>query len=337
VINLSLGHPIYEPAAKDPLVRAVEAASRAGIIVVAAAGNQGFNAARGESGYGGIVSPGNAPSAITVGALMTKDTTSRDDDEVAPYSSRGPSWYDAFAKPDIVAPGHGLVSVAASNSTLYTNYPTSRAGTNYLRLSGTSMAAGVASGTVALLLEANKAAFPNGPPLTPNAIKAMLQYSSLQVRDASGVAYDQLTQGAGALNAAGAIDLARTTRTATPVGSNWWTTSVTPSSKIGGVDYMWSEHIVWGSHIVWGTSIATNEAEWGLDKTWGSSAVWESHIVWGTDVVWASPHSWATHIVWGTNFIGAMSERGDHIVWGTAEDPKTTVWGNLADAEGASP
>ena len=43
IMNLSLGHPIYEPAASDPLVRAVEAASRAGIIVVAAAGNYGMN------------------------------------------------------------------------------------------------------------------------------------------------------------------------------------------------------------------------------------------------------------------------------------------------------
>ena len=43
VINLSLGHPIYEPAATDPLVQAVEAASRAGIVVVVAAGNFGTN------------------------------------------------------------------------------------------------------------------------------------------------------------------------------------------------------------------------------------------------------------------------------------------------------
>jgi len=208
VINLSLGHPIYESAGKDPLVRAVEAASKAGIVVVAAAGNLGFNAAGGESGYGGITSPGNAPSAITVGAVMTKDTTTRADDEVAPYSSRGPSWYDGFAKPDIVAPGHGLVSVAASGSTLVTQYPSARVGANYLKLSGTSMAAAVASGTVALLLEANRSAHPNAPALTPNAVKAILQYSSLRIRDAAGVDYDDLSQGAGSLNAAGALDLA---------------------------------------------------------------------------------------------------------------------------------
>src|SRR5207248_4360984 len=69
VINLSLGHPIFESAATDPLVQAVERASRAGVIVVAAAGNYGKNPTTGTPGYAGITSPGNAPSAITVGAV----------------------------------------------------------------------------------------------------------------------------------------------------------------------------------------------------------------------------------------------------------------------------
>src|SRR5262249_59057696 len=58
VINLSLGHPILEPASTDPLVQAVERASQAGVIVVAAAGNYGKNPTTGERGYGGIPSPG---------------------------------------------------------------------------------------------------------------------------------------------------------------------------------------------------------------------------------------------------------------------------------------
>ncbi len=160
IINLSLGHPIYEPAASDPLVQAVEAASRAGIVVVTSAGNYGINPATGLPGYAGVVSPANAPSAITVGAVKTSDTNTRRDDRVAPYSSRGPTWYDGMAKPDLVAPGHGIVSVAAHNSTLYVNNPGLRVGDNYLSLSGTSMAAGVVSGTVALVLEANRAHFP---------------------------------------------------------------------------------------------------------------------------------------------------------------------------------
>jgi len=72
VINLSLGHPIYESAATDPLVLAVEAAVRRGIVVVVSAGNHGTNATTGEVGYGGITSPGNAPSAITSRSAMDR-------------------------------------------------------------------------------------------------------------------------------------------------------------------------------------------------------------------------------------------------------------------------
>ncbi len=113
VINLSLGHPVFEPAATDPLVQAVEAAARAGIVVVVSAGNFGKNPTTGEVGYAGIASPGNAPSAITVGALDTKGTRTPFDDSVAPYSSRGPTWYDGQAKPDVVAPGHALTAVSS--------------------------------------------------------------------------------------------------------------------------------------------------------------------------------------------------------------------------------
>ena len=114
VVNLSLGHPVYEPAASDPLVQAVESAVRAGLVVVTSAGNFGVNPATRLPGYAGLTSPGNAPSALTVGAVQTFDTPSRADDRIAPYSSRGPSWYDGFAKPDVAAPGHGLLSIARS-------------------------------------------------------------------------------------------------------------------------------------------------------------------------------------------------------------------------------
>ena len=119
IVNLSLGHPIYESPETDPLVRAVEDATRAGVIVVAASGNHGMNQETGEVGYAGITSPGNAPSAITVGALDMHDTVDRSDDTVAPYSSRGPAWYSGVAKPDLVAPGHRLVAVGAFGGSLY--------------------------------------------------------------------------------------------------------------------------------------------------------------------------------------------------------------------------
>ncbi len=69
VINLSLGRFIYESYALDPLCKAVEAAYKAGIVVVVAAGNGGRDNWSGNQGYGSIGSPGNDPYVITVGAL----------------------------------------------------------------------------------------------------------------------------------------------------------------------------------------------------------------------------------------------------------------------------
>jgi serine protease AprX len=174
VINLSLGHAVMEPVASDPLCEAVERAVRAGIVVVASAGNRG-KAEDGSRILGGITSPGNSPYAITVGALNTWSTVSRSDDSVTTYSSRGPTRFDLAVKPDLVAPGNKVVSLEAAGSYLVRTYPATHVagnGTNgYMRLSGTSMATGVVSGGVALLLHGNKN-------LTPAQIKLLLQTGS---------------------------------------------------------------------------------------------------------------------------------------------------------------
>ena len=86
------------------------------------------------------------------------------------------------------------------------------------------MAAPVVAGTVALMLQAN-------PSLTPNAVKAILQYTAQQYPG-----YNALTQGAGFLNAVGAVRLARFYATATPGAT-------VPVQK------MWSKHIIWGNHL----------------------------------------------------------------------------------------
>ena len=97
----------------------------------------------------------------------------------ADYSSRGPTWYDGTAKPDLVAPGHGLVAAAAKSSTLYVNHPDPQSRRRYLRLNGTSMATAVVSGTA--LSSCRQI-----PALTPNAVKAILQFTALPVRDEQG-------------------------------------------------------------------------------------------------------------------------------------------------------
>ena len=90
VINLSLGRPVFESYALDPLCQAVEQAWKAGIVVVAAAGNNGRDLAMNTEGYGTIEAPGNDPYVITVGAVRTMGTPAISDDEMASYSSKGP-------------------------------------------------------------------------------------------------------------------------------------------------------------------------------------------------------------------------------------------------------
>ena len=120
---MSLGHPVYEPASTDPLVQAADALVRRGIVVVASAGNLGIDAQDHEVAYGGVTSPANGPSILAVGAVDNEGTDARADDHVTDYSSRGPTRFDLLVKPDLVASGHRIVSLAAPGSFLFENYP----------------------------------------------------------------------------------------------------------------------------------------------------------------------------------------------------------------------
>jgi len=327
VINLSLGHPIYAPAKNDPLVRAVERATDAGLIVVVSAGNYGQDLQTGEQGYTGVTSPGNAPSAITVGAAVTQNTIDRGDDTVASFSSRGPTWFDGFAKPDVVAPGHQLTSDTNPSSYLYGLLPAkqmkSTNNRDFLQLSGTSMAAGVTSGVVAAMLDANRRAQSyDAPPLTPNAVKAMLEFSTIPLADAN-----HLTQGTGQINAAGAIALASAIDTAAPSGAWWLHSGVEPHSLIADVQHEWSQSVMWGDDVYTGTLVHYSAPAWSLSAQWGDdNIVWGTNdgdnIVWGTsddNIVWGTSALWATHIVWPDRIIGLMDDN-DNIVWGTRVD-----------------
>ncbi len=121
-INLSLGHPVTEPSATDPLCMAVmKATARA-----SSSSRRPATPARRRTArpiLGGITSPGNSPYAITVGAMNTKGTVKRSDDIMTTYSSRGPTKFEQAVKPDVVAPGNKIVSLETSGSYLQRNYP----------------------------------------------------------------------------------------------------------------------------------------------------------------------------------------------------------------------
>jgi serine protease AprX len=164
IANLSLNSSVAEPAATDPLDAAAEVAWMNGITVVASAGNRGT--AADAVGY----APGNDPFVISVGASDDQDTRGYGDDVMPGWSSIGRT-QSGLVKPEVLAPGSRLISVLAPNSLYAAQCPTCIVDGAYLRLGGTSMAAAVASGTVAQILQAR-------PNWTPNQVKGELMDNS---------------------------------------------------------------------------------------------------------------------------------------------------------------
>jgi len=182
VLNISLGVQPTESTVLDPLDQAVEAAWDAGITVVVSAGNAGpFN--------GTILSPGDDPLVITVGALDDMASASVSGDEMTSFSSVGPTSPDGLVKPDLVTSGRSVVSLAAPGSTVDKDYPSARIGTGNFVGSGTSFSAAITSGAAALVLA-------DHPGLTPDQVKARLLGTT-----SPGPVGNPFVDGHGALNA----------------------------------------------------------------------------------------------------------------------------------------
>lgn len=168
VVNLSLRSDVPQSYTTDPLDAAVELLTFRGILVVAAAGNTG-TAADAVS-----YAPANDPFVLTIGAVDDNATADRSDDSIPFWSSRGTT-QDGFSKPDIYTPGRRLVSVLSPGSVLARELPNNIVGTDYFQLSGTSMAAGVASGAAALVFQAH-------PDWTPGQVKLALAQEAGRVQ-----------------------------------------------------------------------------------------------------------------------------------------------------------
>jgi hypothetical protein len=182
-----------------------------------------------------------------------------------------------------------------------------------MSLSGTSMASPVVSGTIALMLQAN-------PSLTPNQVKAVLQFTA-----ENRIGYDGLTEGAGFLNARGAVELAQELANGGSFDAAVPHADPTP----------WSGHVIWGNHLLTGGALATAAGAWTTGVLWGDGAVQgasageDDNIVWGTEcggadcdnIVWGTD-SEGDNIVWGTSIDG----EGDNIVWGTDDPVEDVLW-----------
>jgi serine protease AprX len=299
VLNLSLYASVEGPYWADPLAQAVMRAWQAGIVVVVAAGNLGPDA-------GSISVPGNVPYVITVGAIKSGRYTTSGNDELAYYSSRGPT-ESAFVKPDVLIPASRTIAPMPDNSTMALQLTQecgrlAAAGSpqpcietkadvdygigkpskkhSYFYLSGTSMAAAEVSGIVALVLQAN-------PTLTNDAVKYRLLATARPALDqATGqVAYSAWEQGAGLVDAQQAVGAAPTSGVANAgmdigldltsnIHYSGYTTWNDPPGEFRLVDPVTGQPLaVWdGASKLWG---GASKLWGGASKLWGgASKLW---------------------------------------------------------------
>lgn len=276
VVNLSFGVDSPQSYRVSPVNYAVERAWDAGLVVVVSSGNLGSQA-------GAVTKPGDDPLVLTVGSSDDGGTRSTDDDVVADFSSRGPT-ADGLPKPDVIAPGVGVESVRAPGSTVDTEHPEARVGSDDFRGSGTSFSTPIVSGVVAQLLS-------YAPGLTPDEVKARL------VDSARPIAGDAAAQGGGVVdsmaarheltrpaaqaiersNGQGSLQDARGSSSVEILGFDLLT--VTGEMTAQGTVFDRSEYLgAWGASR-WGSS-QWEASRWGASR-WGASR-------WGASSWWAS-------------------------------------------------
>ncbi len=362
VINLSLGRPVYESYTQDPLCQAVEAAWKAGIVVVVSSGNEGRDNSTGNQGYGTVGAPGNDPFVITVGAMRDLGTADRSDDLMASYSSKGPSAIDHVVKPDLVAPGNQIVALLNQHGTLAlqnpqnitplrtynslapaagtipnqpaydpssnTAPPAVRIGTGYspqyFQMSGTSMAAGVVSGAVADLLQAS-------PALTPDQVKMLLMQTASKSFPTSSTVVDS---GSGEsftsyydifTVGAGYLDMKAALAQLNQVPRGL--TAVSPTANFnetnGSVELAFDPSSVFAN-----SSSSANASPWTAGSTWSSAVLVGNTAMWTAGSVWASSDDSANKAMWG-----ASTDSSNKAMWGAStSSANKAMWGASTDS-----
>jgi serine protease AprX len=158
IISLSYGTGGNPDVWNDPMSLAVQQAYKAGITVVAAAGNQG-------NGYGKLTQPAADYYALSVGATASNGTTAPADDTLAPFTNLATQANGRIL--DVLAPGTSIPSLRVPGSNIDNGFASARVGETLFRGSGTSQAAAVTAAASALVLQAR-------PTLTPGQLKTVL-------------------------------------------------------------------------------------------------------------------------------------------------------------------
>ena len=267
VVNLSLNSRVNESYHESALSAALEVLWFNKIVVVVSAGNGGKQR---------LYPPANDPFVITVGAADDKGTTAISDDTLPAFSAYGMT-ADGFFKPDIVAPGTNIVApLSGDDNNLTWAYPGNRLPApdtyNYYKMSGTSMAAGVVSGAVALLLE-------DEPNLTPDQVKYRLQVTAKPFSRG-----ESCSTGAGYLDIQSAVN-----------GSS--TQSANTNLQASQLLWTGNDPVTWGS-VSW-NSVSWNSVSW-------NSVSWNS-VSWNS-VSWNSV-SWNS-VSWNSSDFGSSNGNG---------------------------
>ncbi len=323
VANLSLGHPPLESYRKDPLCLAVEKMTEAGIVTVVSAGNLG-KTSKGDKIWGGISSPGISPAVITVGAINSRDQARPSSFVATSFSSRGPTYPDLSFKPDLSAPGNGVLVLQDSASWLWRNHPELRVSDQFITLSGSSLAAPFVSGTAALMLEAN-------PSLNPKVLKAILVASAVKMPNPH-----LLEQGNGLVN----------TRLATRLAAALDTRNRRLTTKVDSVWFLGDERIEAGGAFGYGNGLVytSDLPSSSVGEVWGGGAAWTGPSEFGNgpgsffsaaSPIWSDQWTWAdgsflcqpgascqNGIVWFEDLLSAegllwleSAVEGDGLIW----------------------
>ncbi len=301
VLNLSFGAPPQSDYWDDPVNQAVMATWRAGIVVVVAAGNEGPAPMT-------IDVPGNVPYVITAGALTDNATPYNfSDDRLASFSSTGPT-YEGFVKPEVVAPGGHLVGSMQSTSFLANIDPASMdKGQSLFTMSGTSQAAAVTTGVVALMLQAD-------PTLTPDTVKCRLMAAARPaVTAANTLAYSVFQQGAGLINAIAAVDSAATGCANVGLDIN---ADLAGTSHFGGPanqNASGNYYVMDLAAAAWGAPLAGDGLTWSAGfpwnagYNWSQSYLWTNQYTWSKGYTWAKSYTWAKGYAWSAGYTWAKS------------------------------
>jgi serine protease AprX len=285
VINLSYGTNSTQGYQSDPLAYAAEQAWKSGLVVVAAAGNTGYQ--RG-AGAPGLADPSYDPYVIAVAGADTMGSTNPKKSVMASYSASS-AGCGSCKNPDITSPSAHLQGLRVPNSFIDVNHPEGFLSDRYFRGSGTSEATAITSGAIALLLQ-------KYPSMSPDVVKKFLTSNAFKIAGA-----DTQAQGAGEFQLASML-----TKSPPPSAAQ----NAKPSNGLGSIEASrGQDHLTWngvslsGEEDIFGQTIDTHAlaAAEAAGNSW-SGGTWNGNTWSGNS--W-SGNSWSGSTWSGNSWSGS--------------------------------